>query len=150
MTSLLAKYDSLQRYHSDFVSHYNLSSYINLNHNVTAASWIGNSTNGVWNLTFTSPPESGSKARVTSKLFDHLVVATGTDHYPRTLTWPGRDDWLAATGSNGRKHEILHSIYWESPDPYINKTVLVIGGEAGGADLMLNTAPVTRKVCYFI
>lgn len=154
MTNLLPTYDFVEQYHSDFASHYNLTSYIRFNHSVTSSVWVGNSTNGVWNLTYTRQndaliqSELGPESQVVNeyKIFDHLVVATGTDHFPHYVKWPGLDDWLSKPD---RERKAIHSIYYEGPEKYVNKTVLVVGDGGSGVDIMLHTTSVTRKVCVF-
>ena len=141
MTNVYPQHEALWQYHSDFASHFNLTPHLRLNHTVTSSSWIGNSTHGFWNLTYTD-----NQNQTNQEFFDHLVVASGHNHYPHIPTWAGQDIWLANTRPGSPKREILHSIFWRGPEGYENKTVLVIGTGASGRDAIRHTASVAKKV----
>ena len=82
-----------------------------------------------------------------------VVVATGFDHDPNLPDWPGRDSF---TG------ELIHSSAYQTPEPYRDRDVLVIGpgttgsevaaylakGGAGRVRVACRTPPnlITRKI----
>ena len=143
MTNLLPQHNAVLQYHIDFVSHYNLSSYIRLNHDVMNADWVGNGAEGYWNLTIDVNSASGGSVTKEYKIFDHIILALGTEHYPNTPTWPGLDAWLSADKSR----KVTHSIYYDGPEEYANQTILVVGDGGSGVDIMKHTTAVSRKVC---
>ncbi|KAL0951308.1 hypothetical protein HGRIS_008015 [Hohenbuehelia grisea] len=139
-TPLYPRHEHIQRYLSQFARHYGLYPYMRFNHSVTSTVWVGNSTVGRWNITYEH--SDGTGRRVGYKLADHLVVASGNNHYPHVVAWPGQDKWLE--GAPGR--EILHSVYYRNPEKYTNKTVVVVGYGASGRDAVLQISAVARKV----
>lgn len=141
MTNLYPHHEAVWQYHSDFVSHFNLTSHIYINHAVNAASWIGNSTYGFWNLTYTDNVD-----RVRYRHVDHLIVASGHNYFPYIPEWSGQEIWLANTHRGKPKREIMHSVYWRGPANYENKTVLILGTGASARDAIRHTAAVAKKV----
>lgn len=60
-----------------------------------------------------------------------VVVATGYNHTPWLPDWPGRDDFAG---------ELLHASSYRSPDPFVGRDVLVVGGGNTGAELAADLA----------
>ncbi|MGH2711556.1 MAG: flavin-containing monooxygenase [Actinomycetota bacterium] len=60
---------------------------------------------------------------------DHVVVATGYNRRPRIPNWPGRDSFLG---------ELVHSSEYRNPEPYVGKTVLVVGTGNSGAEIAVD------------
>lgn len=141
MTPLFPIHEHVEQYHLDYMKHFNLTDHIYINNTVLNSSWIGNSTVGLWNVTVRD-----RQGTLRSGSYDHLVVASGHNHYPYIPSWPGQGDWLRERTSTGSKREILHSIFWRSPAKYAGKTVLVVGGGASGRDAALHISPVAKRV----
>ncbi|KIP05566.1 hypothetical protein PHLGIDRAFT_25039 [Phlebiopsis gigantea 11061_1 CR5-6] len=140
-TPLFPSHEYMWKYHVDFAEKHNLTQYIRLNHVVLAAGWAGNSTTGQWKL------EVARTDRLSEhelRSFDHLIVANGHNHYPRSPKWDGEDDWLASSPPSQPKREILHSIYYRHPERYINRTVVIVGGGASGRDAALQVGRLTK------
>lgn len=142
MSPMFPTWDYVELYHADFATHFNLYPYIHLNASVESASWIGNSTDGNWNISV----QEQQTGRSSFALFDHFIIASGHNHYPYIPTWEGQEDWLKERTRNGQQREILHSIFWRNATKYENRTVLVVGGNASGRDVALHVAPVAEKV----
>lgn len=143
LTPLYPSYRYIQQYHADYADHWNLNSHIKLNHSVSSALWVGDSTQGYWDVTVQIgyPVEiiTGSSTQIVrhhaesefTTRFDHLVVANGHNHYPEIPNWARNSEWF--DGHKGRT--IIHSIYYRDPKDYAGKKVLVVGAGASGADI---------------
>ena len=140
-TSLFPSHEYVWQYHVDYVEHFNLTQFLRLNHTVLAAGWKGSRRQGKWivDVARTDRPET-----VEQRLFDHLIVANGHNHYPRIPHWDGEDDWLGNTPLGKPKREILHSIFYREPERYINRTVVIAGGGASGRDAVLQVGALTK------
>jgi cation diffusion facilitator CzcD-associated flavoprotein CzcO len=157
LTPLYPSYRFVQEYHADYADHWNLSPHIKLDHSVSSALWIGNSTQGYWDVTVQIgyPVEiiPGSSRQVVrhyaesefSAHFDHLVVANGHNHYPEIPSWARNTEW--PDGHKGRT--IIHSIYYRDPKDYAGKKVLVIGAGASGADIASQVKEFAETVLTF-
>ena len=157
-TPLFASHEYVRAYHTDYAKYYGLESYIRLNHSVSSAVWVGNSTKGHWDVTLRMghPIEiiPGSSSHLMqdqddefTEHFDHLVLATGHNRYPNIPEWAGHDEWLK--GRAGRL--IMHSIFFREPREFANKNVVLVGmGVSGGdmAPLILQYA--NKVVCVFL
>ncbi|KAG6374674.1 hypothetical protein JVT61DRAFT_4043 [Boletus reticuloceps] len=141
-TPMFSSHEYVLEYHRDFALQYNLLPYILFNHIVLSASWVGTSEEGRWDIVV-----DNGNGRKTRRSFDHLVVASGHNHYPHILTFPGQDAWLRRrNGAHGRRREILHSIFYRDPERYANQTVVVVGAGASGQDAASQVALYARKV----
>lgn len=140
-TPLFPQYPHIQAYHSNYTRTFGLDKHIAFNHTVLAATWVGNSTTGRWNVTVR---DSTSETKL--KQFDHLVVATGNNHYPRIPNFRNQEKWLARSPSNSPEREILHSVWYKGPERYAGRGVLVVGNGASGIDAASQVAKTARKV----
>ncbi|GJJ08612.1 hypothetical protein Clacol_002831 [Clathrus columnatus] len=136
-TPLFPSHVHILAYLKRYASRFDLYDHIAFNHKVTEAKWLGTPYAGQWNLTVLN-----SNGTNETKIVDHLVVATGNNHIPRSPSWPGQDSWLRQSTDR----EILHSIYYKGPERYTNKTVLVVGGGASGRDASSQIYGVAQKV----
>jgi cation diffusion facilitator CzcD-associated flavoprotein CzcO len=141
-TPLFAKHDYVLAHQKDYVSRFGLSSNIYLNHTVLSTSWVGNSSYGHWNVT-TLRTTDGT---IFDQRFDHIIVATGNEHYPHLPTWEGLEGWLANTPPGSRKRDVLHSIYFRDAERYRGRTVVVVGGSFSGRDVATQISHSARKV----
>jgi cation diffusion facilitator CzcD-associated flavoprotein CzcO len=80
------------------------------------------------------------------KRFDHVIVASGHNHYPHAPTWEGVEGWLDNTPQGTPKREIIHSIYYREPERYRGRTVVVLVAGGSGKDAAQQIAPLARKV----
>ncbi len=82
-----------------------------------------------------------------SRDFDHLIVAIGPYRYPRMDDFPGKDAWFSHRNPESPfKRDIQHSVYFMGPKPYINRTVLIVGGGISGMDIGDIIRPFAAKV----
>ncbi|MGX9872538.1 flavin-containing monooxygenase [Streptomyces cellulosae] len=58
-----------------------------------------------------------------------VVVATGFNHTPRVLDWPGRDTYAG---------ELLHASQYRNPKPFAGRDVLVVGVGNTGAEIAVD------------
>ncbi|KAF8326865.1 uncharacterized protein EI90DRAFT_3069318 [Cantharellus anzutake] len=150
------------QYHKDLVAHYNLTELIHLRHNVTVARWLGNVSHGHWELTIQKPrkipsvtPQNPTRYRrwnpeheleTIYQKFDYLIVATGHNRYPHVDNFPGKGDWLSNSDPKSQfRRDIRHSMYFMGPQPYINRTVLIVGGGFSGMDIGNHLTPFVSK-----
>jgi cation diffusion facilitator CzcD-associated flavoprotein CzcO len=153
MTPLFPDHKVVQMYHADYARHFNLNSYIKLNRTVSSALWVGSSTDGYWDISTrtgypteiipgnSSSPEQDVQEESTER-FDHLVIATGHNHYPKFPRWAINNNWIH--GREGRR--IVHSIYYREPRDYQNKVVLVVGAGSSGIDIASQIREYAEKV----
>ncbi|KAJ7759465.1 hypothetical protein B0H14DRAFT_3596068, partial [Mycena olivaceomarginata] len=66
-----------------------------------------------------------------SQPFDAIVVATGRYNAPNIPNISGLEEW--ATNFPG---SIIHSRQYRRPQPFVNETVLVVGGALSGVEIM--------------
>jgi len=75
------------------------------------------------------------------RVFDHIIVATGT-HRDWTLPkWPGQENF---------RGNIIHSYDYMNEEPYTGKRVLTVGGGESGADITLQIARVAKETAICI
>ncbi|MBX9927888.1 MAG: NAD(P)-binding domain-containing protein [Gemmatimonadaceae bacterium] len=65
----------------------------------------------------------------TTREYDALVVANGHNWSPKTPTYPG-----TFTGT------VMHSAHYRTPDVFLGKRVLVVGGGNSGCDIIVEAA----------
>lgn len=138
-TPLFPRHTHVLAYHKRFATYFNLYPHIQFQHEVLQAHW---SNRGKWNTTVLDR----SNGSIRTEWFDHIVVATGNNHYPRTPEWLGQAAWLANSPPTSYRRKMIHSIYYKGPERYPNHTVLIVGGSASGSDLSSQIAPLARKV----
>ncbi|KAG6331865.1 hypothetical protein ID866_7221 [Astraeus odoratus] len=144
-TPLLTLHEDVECYHRDYATRYGLWSHIKLNHTVMLSTWVGTQHAGHWDVTIND--NNGDEIR---RSFDHLVVASGHNLAPHIPVFPGQNAWLENTSKEGRRHEILHSLWYREPTRYTNQTVVVVGGGGGGIDIASQLTLHARKVYHAI
>lgn len=140
-TPLYPTHEYIEGYHQRYTDYHNLTSLIKFHHTVVAASWVGSPAVGRWNITYRDHLNN-----TRHKIADHLVVATGNNHYPHIPHWQGEDDWLASHAIGKPRRELLHTIWYRDPLKYANLTVLVVGYRASGSDVVKQVLPIAKKV----
>ncbi|PFH50860.1 hypothetical protein AMATHDRAFT_192475 [Amanita thiersii Skay4041] len=138
-THLFPSHEHVLAYITHYSDRFNLAPHIQFNQHVLSASWHGSSTQGNWNVTY-----SNQHNATQSRLFDHLIVASGSLHIPRIPHWRGEREWLAKNLSPQR--ELMHSIWYRDPSKYRGKSVLIVGDSASGRDIASQLAPIVRKL----
>jgi len=126
-TALFPNHSFVLQYHKSIISRWNLSSYIHLRHEVLAADWHGDNVSGHWQLTALDHTHN----RTVQARFDHLIVASGHNHYPYEPRFQGQQVWEASAP----RRKILHSIFYREPEMYRGRNVLIVGGGASGRDI---------------
>ncbi|EGN95026.1 hypothetical protein SERLA73DRAFT_61451 [Serpula lacrymans var. lacrymans S7.3] len=144
-TPLFPSHEHVEKYHRDYANHFNLMSYIRLNHTVLSSSWIGNSTDGVWNIVVQD--HNGNKLH---NAHDHLVVAGGRNHIPHIPKFAGQDIWLENSPRDGPKREILHSVWYREPEEFTSRSVLVVGSGASAQDVTSQVCLTARRTYHSI
>ena len=115
------------QYHQSITSHWNLSPYIRLRHEVLAADWHGDNVSGHWQLATLDHAQN----RTVHARFDHLLVANGHNHYPYEPKFQGKQEWVASAPDR----QILHSIFYREPEAFRGRNILVVGGGSSGRDI---------------
>ena len=75
--------------------------------------------------------------------YDHLIVASGSNHYPYIPSWLGSQEWLDVAPT---KRSITHSIWYREPEKYEGHTVIVVGAAASGTDIATQVLPYAKEV----
>ncbi|MEV4759748.1 NAD(P)/FAD-dependent oxidoreductase [Micromonospora sp. NPDC049559] len=115
-------------YLRDCVSRYGLAPYLRLGHEVTGATWDGDS--GTW-LVDTS--RGGYRAQV-------LVLATGPFSAPAVPRLPGLDRFAG---------EVFHSARWNHGYDLRDRRVAVVGTGASAVQFVPRIAPAVRRLHLF-
>ncbi|KAK9322441.1 hypothetical protein V1517DRAFT_323470 [Lipomyces orientalis] len=132
------KYFSHRSDIADFLQHYarKFEHLISYNSNVLDV----RKENGEWIVTY----EPGVPGSVPLKeAFDAVVVATGYFNVPYVPDVSGLHEYLYKYPGS-----IIHSKIYRTPEPYKNKTVLVVGNAASGIDISNQLVSVTGKKVY--
>ncbi|KAF8842361.1 FAD/NAD(P)-binding domain-containing protein [Paxillus ammoniavirescens] len=140
-TPLYPRHQYVEQYHQDVASHFNLRPYIMLEHTTVSASWSGTPAAGHWDLRILD--SDGQEIR---KSFDHLIVASGHNHYPHIPTFAGQEEWLRNSPIGGQQREILHSMWYRGPERFAGRTVVIVGAGASGLDAVRQVGSVAAKV----
>ncbi|KAK9240178.1 hypothetical protein V1525DRAFT_424084 [Lipomyces kononenkoae] len=93
---------------------------------------------GAWIVTY-QPGEVGSSPK--KEAFDAVVVATGYFNLPYVPDVKGIAEYVEKYPGS-----ILHSKVYRTPEPYKDKTVLVVGNAASGTDISNQLVATTKKV----
>jgi cation diffusion facilitator CzcD-associated flavoprotein CzcO len=143
-TVLYPNHTFVYQYHKSIISHWNLSSYIRLSHEVLAADWHGDRVSGHWQL---STLDHTNK-RTAHARFDYLVVATGHNSFPNEPKFQGQQAWEASAPVR----KILHSIFHREPDVYRGRNILVVGGGTSAGDIVQQVVGFANSVwtIYFL
>ena len=136
-TSIFPPAKVVEDYLDSFISHFDLSSNIQLN---TAVECLErDETNSFWRVSLSGPGYGNEWLR-----FDKVVVATGHFRFPHFPDIPGLDKWLAAG-------KATHSAWYRRPVDS-GSNLLVIGGGPSGRDIATEMAslPSTSLVCFSV
>ncbi|EFI28607.1 dimethylaniline monooxygenase [Coprinopsis cinerea okayama7 len=139
-TPLYPSHEHIRAYHSRYASHHNLLPHIKFHHTVIRAEWVGDGQDGLWNITVS---DRANRTHISTA--NHLIVASGNHHIPRTLSWPGQKEWLKGISARGDRREITHSVYYRSPVKYTGRVLLIIGSAASAQDAAVQTVNYTQR-----
>lgn len=123
--------EEIHKYFVDYANYYDLTKHIKFHHKVCN---VKPNSNG-WEVTVTNLL---TNVESTSN-FDAVMVCNGHYSQPHIPHIPGLECFLG---------DIIHSYHYRVPEPFRDKSVLVIGGGASGVDIVLDLAPVTSQL-YF-
>lgn len=118
--SLFPSRSSVQSYIERYATHKDLRKLIRFNTAVENV-WRPSPTEA-WQLVSRSLPSGSTR----TELFDYIVVASGRCNTPSIPFIPGL--WHF-TG------QVLHSAWYRFPQPFANRTVLVVGNSSSGCDM---------------
>jgi len=130
-TPLFPPAATVEKYLSDYTSHFKLEPHLRLNTAVLAVDW--------------DPTISRWKVRVSGDeehRFDLLIVANGHYRLPRYPSTPGLDAWRA-------KGKATHSAWYRRPE-HMGNTILVVGGGPSGTDISTEMRGVADVVVHSV
>lgn len=123
--------EEIHKYFVHYADHYHLTKHIKFHHKVCN---VKPNNNG-WEVTVIN-----LLTNVENTInFDAVMVCNGHYSHPYIPHIPGLECFLG---------DIVHSYHYRVPEPFREKSVLVIGGGASGIDIVLDLAPVTSQL-YF-
>ncbi|KAJ7871072.1 hypothetical protein B0H13DRAFT_2350079 [Mycena leptocephala] len=97
-----------------------------------------------WTLTLKRLEKTGTqsgKATWWTEDFDAIVVATGRYNAPNIPNISGLGEWATIFPES-----IIHSRQYRRPKPFINETILVVGGAISGVEITREINPTAQKV----
>ncbi|KAL0069327.1 hypothetical protein AAF712_003692 [Marasmius tenuissimus] len=103
-----------------------------------------NGSEAGWTLTFKEFEKTGersSRARWWKEDFDAVVIATGRYNSPSVPAIPGLSEWVSKYPDG-----ISHSRQYRRPEIHQNKSVLIVGAAASGAEIGVELNPVVSKL----
>ncbi|KAF8585697.1 FAD/NAD(P)-binding domain-containing protein [Ramaria rubella] len=145
MTPLYPSHHAVLAYHRNYSDTFGLDRYIRFNTTVLEAAWTGDVSKGVWEVQTRREREGNLQDVIEGHRFNHLIVASGHNHYPSVPEFPGSKSWLENSSPGKPSRSILHSIFYRDPHDYANKTVVVVGGGASGRDAASQVESIARK-----
>ncbi len=87
-------------------------------------------------LTWDDDTTTTAERQSSSDVFDAVFICNGHYNVPSYPNIPGLEEYFRGT--------LLHSMEYDIPDPFLNQTVLCIGGRASGADIAREIAQYGR------
>ena len=110
--------------------------YVKFRHDVIQLEPNGDyESTGRWKIT---AKDNNNGGQVTEHVFDGVMVCTGHHVTPLVPTFP--DQHLF-------KGQVVHTHSYKKPDPYTDKTVVVVGIGNSGGDAAVELSAVSDKVC---
>lgn len=98
---------------------------------------IKNNDSNVWNITVYDYVTQKSY----KKTYDVIIVCNGHFNAPYIPDVIGLKEWLSKD-----KLSVIHSKFYDNPNEYANKTVLVVGNSYSGVDITSQLLTVAKKV----
>lgn len=97
---------------------------------------LADAARGTWSVT---TKMLGTETKNT-ETYDAVVVATGHYNVPNVPSIPGITEWKEAYPG-----ALSHSKYYNTPEAYRDKKVIVVGNSASGVDIGMQISTVCRK-----
>jgi cation diffusion facilitator CzcD-associated flavoprotein CzcO len=142
-TPLYPGHEYVEAYHLQYASHFNILQNIRLRN--SPSNVLDRDTKPwYWNITVCDEANNTQH-----EAFDHLVVATGNNHFPHIPKWAGQEDWLNYHSSQGPKREIIHSAWYREPQRSKGWRVLIVGVGSSGRDCFPDFFSRTRGWKHF-
>lgn len=73
------------------------------------------------------------------EIYDHVIICTGHYSHPFIPDVPGIKEY-------SEHHEVLHAKYYDNPDEYKGKNVLIVGNSSSGVDIAHQVEKTAKKV----
>ncbi|KAK4700206.1 hypothetical protein P7C70_g6043, partial [Phenoliferia sp. Uapishka_3] len=126
-TPLYPQHQHVESYHQSVVKRQKLAPYIYFSSEITKASW--NHRTEAWDLVVRSTNSGESKKQET----DHLIVANGHYHHPKSPKWKGVEGWEAEGNTGDRV--VKHSLWYRGSEDLVGRVAVVVGFGASGWDI---------------
>ncbi|KAG5356298.1 Thiol-specific monooxygenase [Yarrowia sp. B02] len=84
-------------------------------------------------------PHAKANVQPEMETFDYVIVCTGHYSHPFIPDVPGLREYA-------KTHQVLAAKYFDNPDSYVGKTVLVVGNSSSGIDIANQAAKTAKKV----
>jgi dimethylaniline monooxygenase (N-oxide forming) len=124
-----------QEYMESYASNFDLFKDIVLNTTVRNVRRDSNDTKWVLDIETTGTDEAKTKAETAS--YDKVVFCHGYQTKAKVPRWEGQETFAGT---------ITHSQAYRTPEPFKDKTVVVVGLSSSTGDIVPNLAPVARKI----
>lgn len=115
-----------------------IEQYIRYNSEVQS---VKKNDDGAWQVDYTDYTQNFPAGKSYTKEFDAVVVSTGHYDLPFLPKVKGIEQW-----NKKFPNSIQHSKYFDDPEDYKDKTVLVVGNSASGFDISMQVALYAKKV----
>ncbi|KZT54269.1 FAD/NAD(P)-binding domain-containing protein [Calocera cornea HHB12733] len=136
-TPLFPPARSVLQYLRSYATTFGLHPFIRLSRRVESMRWDAGEGAGSWELVV-SPGEG-------RKHYDAVVLCNGHYSLPRLPSTPGFAAWLVQ-----RNIPITHSAWYRNPQPWMGRTVLILGGGPSGSDITAEVSRVAKKVYHSV
>ncbi|WVQ82943.1 hypothetical protein IAT38_005079 [Cryptococcus sp. DSM 104549] len=133
-------HELISTYVHDYAKNFGLDKLTSYNTRVELAEKTGDT----WKLTLRKVVDEGEekvREEFWTEEFDAVVVATGHYNAPYIPYLEGADTWSAAW-----PEKLIHSQGYRKPEPYADKTVLIVGIGTSGNDIGKDLAAYAKKI----
>lgn len=96
-----------------------------------------NEHDGIWTVS-SFDVETGENKTIS---YDAVIIANGHFEVPRFPEVKGLDSWRKSY-----RESITHAKFYDTPERYKDKTLLVVGGVASGSDIAIQSSSTAKKV----
>ncbi|RHZ52427.1 hypothetical protein Glove_461g53 [Diversispora epigaea] len=131
----------VEKYIEVYAKKFNLLPYIKLNTKVINVSMLDDKR---WKIKYITQDQNNKndKNNITQneekeEIFDYVMVCNGHHHHPQFPKFKGMDKF---------KGEQIHSRFYNDPEDFKNKRVLIVGSGNSGLDIAVQLSSVTSQV----
>ncbi|WRT63141.1 uncharacterized protein IL334_000044 [Kwoniella shivajii] len=138
-TDLNVSHTVFSKYVHDYAKHFGLDKVASYNTRVEKADKVASQ----WRLNLRKVVDEGedrAREEQWTEEFDAIVVATGHYNAPYIPALSGSDTW-----ANAWPDKVIHSQGYRLPEPYKDKTVLLIGIGTSGNDIARDIDPFVKR-----